>query len=62
MSHETKLADDLLCSVAEIAEFLGRPERRIYHLHKTGSLPTFMAGGRVCARKSQLDQVLAAPK
>ena len=44
-----RLADDLLDGGAEIAEFLGRPLREVYHLAKTKRLPIGRLGRKLFA-------------
>lgn len=52
---ESDLASDLLDGVAEIAEFTGLPERRVYYLAERGLLPLFKMGDRKWqARRSTL--------
>ncbi|WP_176026410.1 DNA-binding protein [Brucella intermedia] len=48
------LADDMLVGAKAIALFSGFGERTVYHLAKTGVLPTFKVGDLVCARKSKI--------
>ena len=55
------LAGDLLEGVAAIAEHIygvrDRPiQRKVLYQHERGYLPTFVVGGRICARKSELDR------
>ncbi len=54
------LADDLLTGCKAIAEFLGWPERRVYHAHAQGFLPIAAVGRTLIARKSELDKALSA--
>lgn len=49
---------DLLYGVPVIAEHLRLRERQVYHLITKGNLPSFKIGGKVCARRSSLDQWL----
>jgi hypothetical protein len=57
---ESDLASDLLDGVAEIAQFTGIRERRIYYLAERGLLPLFKMGDRKWqARKSTLRQHIA---
>ncbi|GFZ85193.1 MULTISPECIES: helix-turn-helix transcriptional regulator [Sphingobium] len=49
------LADDLLKGVPEIAHHMGKTERATYHLIYNNQLPHFKIGGRIHARKSELD-------
>ena len=61
VSHE--LAEDLLQGASQIAEFIfgdPRERRRVYHLATLGKLPCFRLGGRLCARKSTLNQFIAS--
>jgi hypothetical protein len=62
MSHVQKppLADDLLDGLVAIAKYIygdgnTRMRRRVQYEHEKGHIPTFKNGGRVCARKSELD-------
>ena len=41
-----RLADDLLTGAAEIADFLGRPERQAFHMLEKKQVPAFKVGGR----------------
>ena len=50
---------DLLYGVPAIAEHLSLRERQVYHLISKGNLPSFKIGGKVCCRRSSLDQWLA---
>lgn len=45
---------EILCGVAAIADYLGDPPRRVYHLLLTGQIPAFKLGGRWYARRSSL--------
>lgn len=45
---------DLLTGIADIAEHLSWPERRVLHMHEKGLIPTFKLGRAVCARRSAL--------
>ena len=57
---DSDLASDLLDGVAEIAQFTGLPERRIYYLAERGLLPLFKIGDRKWqGRKSTLRQHIA---
>ncbi len=50
-----KLADDLLRSAQEIADFLGWTRRRVYHVRATDKyFPVFSMAGQLYARKSTL--------
>ncbi len=51
---------DLLYGVPAIAAYLGTSKAVGYHLHANSTLPTFKVGAKVCARRSDLDQWLAA--
>jgi hypothetical protein len=51
---------DILTGAHAIGCHLGFPARRVYHLIRTGELPIFRMGWRVCARKSELDAILRA--
>jgi DNA-binding phage protein len=60
---EVRMDTDLLTGVAAIAEHLGMTKRQVYHLHHTGSLPTFHAtpaSRTVLARRSTLAAHFAA--
>jgi hypothetical protein len=48
------LADDLLEGASEIAAFLGKSPRQVYHLTQTRRLPVFRLGSILCARKSRI--------
>jgi hypothetical protein len=54
----TTLRDDLLTGAAEIAEFIGWPERKIYHAAAQGYLPIGKTGHFLIARKSELSAAL----
>ena len=64
IDNNDTLAGDLLDGAAAIAAFLGMTERRIYHLHRRGSLPLFSLPGsdRLLARKSELDEAMRATR
>jgi excisionase family DNA binding protein len=47
---------DLLYGAASIAAFLNIRQRQAYHLIESYGLPTFKVGGKVCARRSTLNQ------
>ena len=55
------LADDLLTGARAIAEYLGWPERRVYHVAEktakegTGAPIRNVPGAGLCALKSRLD-------
>jgi hypothetical protein len=55
-----RLADDLLCGAAAIAEELGCNEREVYHLHKTKRLPIASLGKKLIAFRSQLRRAAKA--
>lgn len=50
---------DLLHGVQAIADHLGLNFRRAYHMIEKGGLPVFKIAGRVCARRSTINQWLA---
>ncbi|PHQ63063.1 MAG: helix-turn-helix domain-containing protein [Sphingobium sp.] len=50
-----ELASDLLAGVPAIAQHLGKTERATYHLIYNKQLPHFKIGGRIHARKSEID-------
>jgi hypothetical protein len=54
------LADDLLRGAKNIADYVGLEKRQVWYLHETGGLPTFKINRLICARKSQLNRMLAA--
>ncbi len=54
------LKEDLLPGVKRIAEYTGETERAIYHMSEKGVIPTFKVGGKIYARKSELDQRFSA--
>jgi hypothetical protein len=54
MEAQDHLADDLLSGVPAIAEFTGRPSRRVYYLAEKKLIPLFKVGDRWCGRKSTL--------
>lgn len=60
MSATSGEAGDLLYGVPAIAGHLNLTARKVYHLHAAGRLPTFKIGGKVCARRSGLDQFFAS--
>lgn len=51
-----ELKDDLLAGVPEIAAFLGFTTRKVYNLAEMGELPVFKLGGKIHARKSELER------
>lgn len=53
---EAKLSDDVLRGVPQIAEFLGEPWRRTYHLIETKAIPCGKIGGHWVASKTKLRQ------
>lgn len=61
LSHNLdRLSDDLLRGLAAIAEYIYGDSkkltcRRVQYEADRGHYPTFKIGGRVCARKSELD-------
>ena len=55
-----QVADDLLSGGREIAQFLGRPVREIYHLHKTKRLPIGRLGRKLIASRRQLTRAAKA--
>lgn len=53
------LRDDLLTGAKAIADYLGWPERRVYHFASKKYLPIGSVGGLLTARKSELDRALS---
>lgn len=53
-----ELAQDLLAGVPAIATHLGKTERATYHLIYNNQIPHFKLGGRIHARKSELEATL----
>jgi hypothetical protein len=58
----TKLGDDLLTGAREIGEFLGWPERKVYHAASRGYLPVGYVGPILIARKSELTTTLSGKR
>lgn len=56
--YEMDLACDLLSGVPAIATHLGKTERATYHLIYNNQIPHFKLGGRIHARKSELEASL----
>ena len=55
------LADDLLRGAKEIGNYLGKTEREIYHLNRTGATRSiFTKGNQLHARKSELNTEFSA--
>ncbi|MDH2091130.1 DNA-binding protein [Rhizobium pusense] len=50
---------DLLYGAPAIAAHMGLTQRTVYHLHECGEFPTFKIGGKVCARRSTINNWLA---
>jgi hypothetical protein len=48
------LADDLLWSVEDIAEAIGRSRRQTFHMLQNGRLPARKIGAHWCASRSGL--------
>jgi hypothetical protein len=59
MPVEPKLAEDLLTTAQEIADYLGWPVHRIYYAVRRGLLPIGKVGELLIARKSELDRKLS---
>ncbi|RRD21583.1 DNA-binding protein [Brucellaceae bacterium VT-16-1752] len=57
MNNEDKA--DLLYGGPEIAAFMGRTQNTIYYLTRRADWPGFKIGGKVCARRSTINQWLA---
>lgn len=58
-SNESKSSPvDLLYGAAAIAEAMNMTEAQVYHLHARKELPAFKIRGRVCARRSHLNEWL----
>lgn len=55
MEVSVELAEDILAGVPAIARHIGKTERAAYHLIYKHQIPTFRLGGRIHARKSELD-------
>ena len=54
MNSGSNLSNDLLQGADQIAAFLGTSRRQVYHLVRSGHLPVFRMGAKLCARKSRL--------
>lgn len=51
----TSLTDDLLDGVPNIAAFINKTPRATYHLIHTNQVPCFKKGGKIYARKSEIE-------
>lgn len=54
------LRDDLLEGAAEIAGYMGRSERAVYHMIYAGQIPVVRKGRRIFSRKSELDRAFSS--
>ena len=54
--EQKKEGADLLYGVPAIATFLRMSEPAVYHLSRRADWPGFKIGGKVCARRSAIDQ------
>jgi hypothetical protein len=59
-TKEPTLGDDLLFGARAIARELGVTERIVYYLTEKKAIPVFYTGGKLTARRSQLDGALRA--
>lgn len=50
-----ELADDILSGVPAIARHIGKTERATYHLIYNNRVPHFKIGGRIHARRSEIN-------
>lgn len=50
------LKEDLLTGASEIADYIGKTERRVYYLCEHGHIPAFKVGIKWHSRKSALDR------
>lgn len=57
--EQEKEGADLLYGCPAIAGFLHLTEAAVYHLTRREDFPSFKIGGKVCARRSTLNQWLA---
>jgi hypothetical protein len=60
MTTSDDLADDLLWGCDEIARFIRRTKRQVYHAVSRGHLPVTKVGPILVARKSELAETLRA--
>jgi hypothetical protein len=58
----SRLADDLLRGIAEIAEYTGETYRAAHWRIVRGDYPVTRVGKIVTARKSEIDKVYAPPQ
>lgn len=49
------LRDDLLAGVKSIAEYIGQDKQATQRLIAKGEIPAFKKGGKIFARKSQIE-------
>lgn len=56
------LKDDLLPGVRKIAEYLGESNRAVYHMSDKGLIPTFKIGGKIYARKTELERAFSSQR
>jgi hypothetical protein len=56
----TSLKDDLLNGAEEIGKYIGENENAVYYAARMGYLPIFYVGGKLKARKSEIDQAYSA--
>ncbi len=54
------LANDLLSGTKAAAQYLGLPERAVWHMVYSGSLPVIRKRRRLFFRKSELDRAFSA--
>jgi len=50
------LNTDLLCGAKAAAEYIGEPQRTIYHLAEKGLIPVIRKGRKLYFRKSELER------
>ncbi|MDK1377120.1 MULTISPECIES: helix-turn-helix domain-containing protein [unclassified Sinorhizobium] len=54
MTRNTPETMDLIWGAEEIAKFIGRSQRAVFHMLDNGELPAKKVGGRWVAERSQL--------
>jgi hypothetical protein len=60
VSKVERIADDLLRGAEEIGNEIGYTRSQIYHAHRTGTLPIFVVGNLLHARRSRLREHFAS--
>lgn len=56
--EQEKEGADLLYGVPAMSTYLGLTEAAVYHLTRREDFPSFKIGGKVCARRTSLNQWL----